>query len=131
MDYSLHSIHSITQCPGCIEVGCDAKPHRAGPSPSRSSQVIRDSEARHLTEDANSHIKIIQDHTFWAGLKQVIGDIEPICYATNLSYITQVMGTTKFVVVGTFSAMELASLGSDHWMLFIHHKLVSPQFWMI
>ena len=48
-----------------------------------------------------------------------------------LSYITQVTGTTKFVVVGTFSAMESASLGSDHWMLFIRHELVSPQFWMI
>jgi hypothetical protein len=47
--------------------------------------VAKSSEARHLTEDADSHIKIIQDHTFWAGLKQVIGNIEPICYATNIN----------------------------------------------
>ena len=43
------------------------------------------SEARHLTDDADVHIKIIQDHTFWVGLEQVIGNIEPICYATNIN----------------------------------------------
>lgn len=47
--------------------------------------AAKSSEARRLTEDANSHIKIIQDYTFWAGLEQVIGDIEPICYATNVN----------------------------------------------
>ena len=47
--------------------------------------VAKSSEARHLTEDADSHIKIIQDHTFWAGLEQVIGDIELICYTTNIN----------------------------------------------
>ena len=48
-------------------------------------RAAKSSEARRLTEDADSHIKIIQDHTFWAGLEQVIGDIEPICYATNIN----------------------------------------------
>ena len=46
----------------------------------------------------------------------------------DLLYITQVMSTTKFIVVRTFSAMESASLGSDHWMSFIHHEFGSPQF---
>jgi hypothetical protein len=47
--------------------------------------AAKSSDARHLTEDTNSHIKIIQDHTFWAGLQQVIGDIELISYATNVN----------------------------------------------
>ena len=47
--------------------------------------AAKSSEAGHLTKDADSHIKIIQDHTFWAGLEQVIGNIEPICYATNIN----------------------------------------------
>lgn len=45
----------------------------------------KSSEARWLNDDAEMHIKIIQDHTFWEGLEQVIGDIEPICYATNIN----------------------------------------------
>jgi hypothetical protein len=48
-------------------------------------RVAKSLDARHLTEDTDSHIKIIQYHTFWAGLKQVIGDIKPICYATNVN----------------------------------------------
>ena len=47
--------------------------------------AAKSSEARHLTEDADMHIKIIQDCTFWDGLEQVIGDIKPICYATNIN----------------------------------------------
>ena len=42
-------------------------------------------EARCLTDDADVHIKIIQDHTFWVGLEHVIGDIELIFYATNIN----------------------------------------------
>ena len=48
-------------------------------------RAAKSSEARWLTDDAKVHIKIIQDHTFWAGLEQVIGDIEPICYVTNIN----------------------------------------------
>ena len=48
-------------------------------------RAAKSSEARHLTGDADIHIKIIQDHTFWAGLEQVISDIEPICYVTNIN----------------------------------------------
>ena len=44
--------------------------------------AAKSSEARHLIDDADVHIKIIQDHTFWARLEQVIGDIELICYGT-------------------------------------------------
>ena len=47
--------------------------------------VAKSLEARWLNNDAKMHIKIIQDHTFWEGLEQVIGDIEPICYATNIN----------------------------------------------
>jgi hypothetical protein len=32
----------------------------------------------------NLHCDIINDSTFWSGLEQVLGDIEVICYATNL-----------------------------------------------
>ena len=42
-------------------------------------------EVRRLNDDAEMHITIIQDHTFWEGLEQAIGDIEPICYTTNIN----------------------------------------------
>ena len=45
----------------------------------------KSSEARCLTNDADVHIKIIQDRAFWVGLEQVIGDIKLICYATNIN----------------------------------------------
>lgn len=38
-----------------------------------------------LEDDANLHCDIINDSTFWSGLEQVLGDIEVICYATNLA----------------------------------------------
>ena len=37
-----------------------------------------------LTEDAEAHCNLIWDPHFWEGLEQVIGDIEPICYDTNI-----------------------------------------------
>jgi hypothetical protein len=30
----------------------------------------------HLTRDAESHCDLIADHTFWEGLKHIVGDIE-------------------------------------------------------
>lgn len=38
-----------------------------------------------LTLDAETHCNIIADQHFWQGLKQVIGDIEPIYYGTNIN----------------------------------------------
>lgn len=38
-----------------------------------------------LTEDADKHCDLIEDHSFWEGLKHVVGDIEPICYGTNIN----------------------------------------------
>lgn len=38
-----------------------------------------------LQADAEKHCDIIEDSTFWTGLKVVIGDIEPICFATNIN----------------------------------------------
>jgi hypothetical protein len=42
-------------------------------------------ELARLTSDANSHCNLLEDKTFWVGLEQICGDIEAICYATNLS----------------------------------------------
>ncbi|KAJ7074602.1 ribonuclease H-like domain-containing protein [Mycena amicta] len=42
-------------------------------------------EAARLAEDANAHCDIVEDTAFWDGLEQVLGDIEVICYATNLA----------------------------------------------
>jgi hypothetical protein len=39
----------------------------------------------HLTEDVEKHCDIISDHTFWNGLEQVVRDIEPIFYGTNIN----------------------------------------------
>ena len=38
-----------------------------------------------LTEDAETHCALIADHSFWDGLEHVVGDIEPICYGTNIN----------------------------------------------
>lgn len=37
-----------------------------------------------LTANANEHCDIIASDAFWNGLEQVLGDIEVICFATNL-----------------------------------------------
>jgi hypothetical protein len=28
---------------------------------------------------------LISDHTFWNGLEHIVGDLEPICYGTNIN----------------------------------------------
>jgi hypothetical protein len=38
-----------------------------------------------LTEDAEKHCDLIADSTFWNGLEHIVGDIEPICYGTNIN----------------------------------------------
>lgn len=47
--------------------------------------VATSSEKQCLTQDAEMHCDLIVDHNFWEGLKHVIGDIEPICYGTNIN----------------------------------------------
>jgi hypothetical protein len=44
-------------------------------------------EKQHLAADCNYHCDIIddKDKTFWIGLEQVTGDIEVLCYITNLA----------------------------------------------
>src|ERR1700720_4611915 len=42
-------------------------------------------EKARLTKDAKKHCDLIADPTFWNGLEHVVGDIEPICYGTNIN----------------------------------------------
>jgi hypothetical protein len=42
-------------------------------------------EKRCLTEDAEKHCDLIADSAFWNGLEHIVGDIEPICYGTNIN----------------------------------------------
>lgn len=52
-----------------------------------SAQVgaAKSTEKLQLENDANHHCAIVNDPQFWSGLEQVLGDIEVICYATNLA----------------------------------------------
>jgi hypothetical protein len=43
------------------------------------------SEKQCLTDDAEKHCNMIEDAGFWQGLEHVVGDIEPICYGTNIN----------------------------------------------
>jgi hypothetical protein len=47
-------------------------------------------EEKRLTEEANTFCDLIHDLTFWDGLEQVLSDIEPICFVTNLSLKEQI-----------------------------------------
>lgn len=47
--------------------------------------AAKSTEKTRLENDANLHCDIINTSTFWSGLEQVLGDIEVICYATNLA----------------------------------------------
>jgi hypothetical protein len=47
--------------------------------------AAKSTEAVRLTADAETHCSLIIDPTFWNGLEQVVGDIEPICYSTNIN----------------------------------------------
>jgi tRNA U55 pseudouridine synthase TruB len=38
-----------------------------------------------LTDDANKHCDLIVDPTFWNGLEHIVGDLELICYGTNIN----------------------------------------------
>lgn len=47
--------------------------------------VATSAEYRRLTADAEEHCDVIENYSFWDGLEQVVGDIEPICYGTNIN----------------------------------------------
>ncbi|KZP20381.1 hypothetical protein FIBSPDRAFT_954547 [Athelia psychrophila] len=47
--------------------------------------VATSAEHRHLTADAKEHCDVIENYSFWDGLEQVVRDIEPICYGTNIN----------------------------------------------
>lgn len=51
------------------------------------AQVLsaKSTEKQRLTEEAEMHCDIIADPTFWEGLEHVVGDIEPICFGTNIN----------------------------------------------
>src|SRR5882762_996416 len=42
-------------------------------------------EKDRLTRDAIKHCDLIADASFWSALEDVMGDIEPICYGTNIN----------------------------------------------
>ena len=52
-----------------------------------SAQVgaAKSTEKLRLQVDAKTWCTVISDAHFWLGLKTVIGDIEPICYGTNIN----------------------------------------------
>jgi len=39
---------------------------------------------RELSADVEYWCEVIDDSMFWEGLKHVVGNLEPICYATNI-----------------------------------------------
>ena len=43
------------------------------------------SEKQGLTWDAKEHCNLIANYSFWEGLEHAVGDIEPICYGTNIN----------------------------------------------
>lgn len=47
--------------------------------------VATSTEGNRLTAEATAHCDLIEDRSFWNGLEQVVGDIEPICYGTNIN----------------------------------------------
>jgi hypothetical protein len=47
--------------------------------------AAKSTEKDRLEAEAVSFCNLIDDHTFWNGLEHVVGDMEPICYATNLN----------------------------------------------
>ena len=68
MDDSLHCIHPPSCPPRLTQVG-----------------VATSSKKLALQADAEKHCNLIADSSFWNGLEIIIGDIEPICYATNIN----------------------------------------------
>lgn len=47
--------------------------------------AAKSTEKIRLTEEATMQCLRIKDTQFWDGLQQVLGDIEPICYGTNIA----------------------------------------------
>lgn len=47
--------------------------------------AAKGAEKIQLEADANRQCDVIESASFWSGLKNVIGDIEPICFGTNIN----------------------------------------------
>ena len=47
--------------------------------------VAKSTEKQRLEAEANQWCQVIADQRFWHGLETVIGDLEPICYGTNIN----------------------------------------------
>lgn len=59
--------------------------------------------ARELEDDAKSWCEVIKDTMFWEILEQIVGDLEPICYATNISQKDGTHPDTVFLsLIGIF-----------------------------
>ena len=47
--------------------------------------VAKSTEKTRLTSEATRFCHLIENHGFWNSLEVVVGDIEPICYGTNIN----------------------------------------------
>lgn len=52
-------------------------------------------EGQRLTEDAEAHCNLIEDRSFWNGLEQVVGDIEPVFVMALISTKATLPALTK------------------------------------
>lgn len=58
---------------------------------------------RELAADAEHWCEVIDDSMFWEGLEHVVGDLEPICYATNIGQKDSTRANTILLsLVGVF-----------------------------
>lgn len=58
---------------------------------------------RELAADAEHWCEVIDDSMFWEGLEHVVGDLEPICYATNIGQKDSTRADTILLsLVGVF-----------------------------
>ena len=59
---------------------------------------------RELAADAEYWCEVIDDSMFWEGLEHVVGDLEPICYATNIGQRDSTRANAMLLtLVGIFS----------------------------
>ena len=66
--------------------------------------AAKSTEKQRLTLEADRFCDLIGNHSFWNHLEQVIGDIEPICFGTN---INQKDSTRPDQVILTLAALYL------------------------
>ena len=47
--------------------------------------AAKSAEAKRLKEEAKMMCELVDDSRFWNGLEHLVGDIEPICFGTNIN----------------------------------------------